>query len=142
MQVGTRYSHYLELREAFAEGVQIMKNALEYHSSDADKLRLQNLQIAVNYIDKRIEFLSEYDKHASQFSAFARDLNSIPPAPPPNRRLPEVSSEVQRACEQEMRDAEIRRWRTEHATKKTSTENYQSGAPADKNQPTDEADLV
>jgi len=138
-EVGSRYSHYMELREAFAEGVQIMTNALEFHGSDSDRMRLKRLQHAVDAIDRRMEFLAEYDTHASQFSKLAHALNTIPPIPRPEQ-LAEVSDSTRKACEKEIEDAKNSNWRVPDAIKKDkknekgSTEDYstgQGGAPDD-----------
>ena len=33
---GTRYAHYCELRDVFADGVVVMNNALSYHKNAED----------------------------------------------------------------------------------------------------------
>jgi hypothetical protein len=141
-ELGSRYSHYMELRDAFAAGVEIMKNALEFHSSESDTKRMNNLQNAVTLINKRVEFLADYEKTASQFSAFARDICDLPAIPPDDPRLPEVSDEVRKECEREMKRSRERDYRTDlDAIKKNqkntkgSTEDYSTGAGESPDEP-------
>jgi hypothetical protein len=78
--VGTLYAHYSELRELFAEGVEIVKRAMTYQpNNDMNKRRVESLQHAVNEIDRRIEVLAGYDDHAHRWGKFGRELDSIKP---------------------------------------------------------------
>ena len=77
---GTRYEHYRELRDLFADGVEVVKTAMTYQPDNAmNKRRLESLQHAINEIDHRIEVLSGYDEHANRWSKFGRELDSIKP---------------------------------------------------------------
>jgi hypothetical protein len=78
--LGTRYDHYAELREIFADGVEVVKQAIIYQPmNEMNKRRLESLQHAVNEIDRRIEVLSGYEEHSARWSKFGRELDSIKP---------------------------------------------------------------
>ena len=79
-EVGTRYNHYQELRELFAEGVEVVKQAMVYQpTNELNKRRAESLQHAVNEIDHRLEVLAGYGDQASRWSKFGRELDSIKP---------------------------------------------------------------
>ena len=98
---GTMYEHYRELRDLFADGVDVVKTAMTYqHDNKMNKRRLESLQHAVNEIDHRIEVLSGYDEHANRWSKFGRELDSIKPnvtvllSEGSNVQNPEVKPEI------------------------------------------------
>ena len=98
---GTRYEHYRELRDLFADGVEVVKTAMTYQPDNTmNKRRLESLQHAINEIDHRIEVLSGYDEHANRWSKFGRELDSIKPnvtvllSEGSNVQNPEVTPEV------------------------------------------------
>ena len=57
-EMGSRYLHYCELRDVFADGVVVMNNTLSYHKNAADIKRRDSLQCAVNEINNRLDNLS------------------------------------------------------------------------------------
>ena len=100
-EVGTRYTHYQELRELFAEGVEIVKQARVYQpTNELNKRRAESLQHAVNEIDHRLEVLAGYGDQASRWSKFGRELDSIKPnvtkqlSEDSNVQNPEVKPEI------------------------------------------------
>jgi hypothetical protein len=60
--VGTRFDHYSELREVFADGIEIMTNMRAEHRSAADVIKLAELKAAEKLIAKRLEVLSGYER--------------------------------------------------------------------------------
>jgi hypothetical protein len=58
LEMGTRWSHYSELRELFACGIEILKNLSVKSPTDRDKLR--KLEGAVELLDGRINLLADY----------------------------------------------------------------------------------
>ena len=60
--VGTRFDHYSELREVFADGIEIMTNRRAEHRSTADVIKLAELKAAEKLIAKRLEVLSGYER--------------------------------------------------------------------------------
>jgi hypothetical protein len=60
--VGTRFDHYSELREVFADGIEIMTNIRVEHRSAADVIKLAELKAAEKLIAKRLEVLSGYER--------------------------------------------------------------------------------
>lgn len=80
-EVGTRYSHYCELRDIFADGVVVMNNALSYHKNTEDLKRRDSLQCAVNEINNRLDNLAGFDAATAYYGALAREINAIPVPP-------------------------------------------------------------
>ena len=60
--VGTRFEHYNELREVFAEGIEILTTTLSAHKSASDVIKLAELKAAEKMIVKRLEVLSGYER--------------------------------------------------------------------------------
>jgi len=58
LEMGTRWSHYSELRELFACGVEILKNITIKSPTDRDKLK--KLEGAVELIDGHINLLADF----------------------------------------------------------------------------------
>jgi 4-hydroxy-3-methylbut-2-en-1-yl diphosphate synthase IspG/GcpE len=58
LEMGTRWSHYSELRELFACGVEILKNITIKSPTDRDKLK--KLEGAVELLDGRINLLADF----------------------------------------------------------------------------------
>ena len=77
-EVGTRYSHYCELRDIFADGVVVMNNALSYHKNTEDLKRRDSLQCAVNEINNRLDNLAGFEAATAYYGALAREINAIP----------------------------------------------------------------
>lgn len=61
-ELGTRFQHYSELREVFAEGIEILMNVSEIHKSSSDVIKLAELKSAEKMIAKRLEILSGYER--------------------------------------------------------------------------------
>jgi hypothetical protein len=105
METGTRYEHYLELRDAFATGIVILSNQSQYEEvvNQTTRANIKKLEGAVDLIESRVNFLSEYKTKMASHSDLAKLIRSIPP----NRlaQLPEVSESTRRECEDEMRKA-------------------------------------
>jgi hypothetical protein len=77
-ELGTRYTHYAELRDVFADGVVVMNNALSYHKNAEDLKRRDSLQCAVNEINNRLDNLSGFEGATAYYGALAREINKIP----------------------------------------------------------------
>ena len=76
-EVGTRYAHYAELRDVFADGVEVVKSALKYHESASDRERLISLQHAVKEIEGRLATLSNFDDLAVSWGKLGREIDAI-----------------------------------------------------------------
>ena len=76
-EVGSRYSHYTELRDVFADGVEVIKQALKYHESASDRERLISLQHAVKEIEGRLATLSDFNDLAVSWGKLGREIDSI-----------------------------------------------------------------
>jgi len=85
-ELGSRYSHYCELRDIFADGVVVMNNALSYHKNAEDLKRRDSLQCAVNEINNRLDNLSGFEGETAYYGAIAREINAIP-VPPMQKQL-------------------------------------------------------
>jgi hypothetical protein len=85
-EVGTRYAHYCELRDIFADGVVVMNNALSYHKNAEDLKRRDSLQCAVNEINNRLDNLSGFEGATTYYGSLAREINAIP-VPPMQKQL-------------------------------------------------------
>ena len=80
-EMGSRYSHYAELRDIFADGVVVMNNALSYHKNAEDIKRRDSLQCAVNEINNRLDSLSGFESATAYYGSIARQVNAIPVPP-------------------------------------------------------------
>jgi hypothetical protein len=87
-EMGSRYSHYAELRDIFADGVVVMNNALSYHKNAEDIKRRDSLQCAVNEINNRLDTLSDFESSTAYYGPVARQVNAIP-VPPMQKKLTE-----------------------------------------------------
>src|ERR1700684_3237339 len=87
-ELGSRYSHYCELRDIFADGVVVMNNALSYHKNTEDLKRRDSLQCAVNEINNRLNNLSGFEGATANYGSLAGEINAIP-VPPMQKRLTE-----------------------------------------------------
>ena len=76
-EIGSRYSHYAELRDVFADGVEVVKSALKYHESASDRERLISLQHAVKEIEGRMATLSNFDDIAVSWGKLGREIDGI-----------------------------------------------------------------
>jgi hypothetical protein len=75
--VGTRYTHYMDLREIFADGIEILKNAMAVCESEVDKKRIESLQHAVNEIDNRLEVLAGYEEKMTRWGSIAAEIDGL-----------------------------------------------------------------
>jgi hypothetical protein len=87
-ELGSRYSHYCELRDIFADGVVVMNNALNYHKNAEDLKRRDSLQCAVNEINNRLDNLSGFEGATAYYGSLAREVNAIP-VPPMQKMITE-----------------------------------------------------
>lgn len=67
-ETGSRFQHYSELREVFADGIEIMTNMRAEHRSAADVIKLAELKAAEKLIARRLELLSGYE-HKTTYNA-------------------------------------------------------------------------
>lgn len=75
--IGTRYEFYMDLREIFADGVEILKNVLSVHPSETEKRRIESLQHAVDEIDNRLEVLAGFEVKMTRWGLIAREIESV-----------------------------------------------------------------
>ena len=76
---GTRFDHYMELKEVFMLGIEVIKGMRPGFASDIDKTTKVKLEHAVEVINKRIEYLSDYGDKAARWSDFGRQIDLIKP---------------------------------------------------------------
>ena len=74
MEKGTRYDHYVELREAFATGVEIIKNLSSQDVAMDAKRKL--LEGAIEAINGRLNALSKYYSEMVYNSKLRREVES------------------------------------------------------------------
>jgi hypothetical protein len=67
-EMGTRYDHYQELKEIFADGIQVMKATESKYQSEQDKKRIAKLEHAVEMIETRINVLSNFEESMASHS--------------------------------------------------------------------------
>lgn len=60
-QVGTRYDHYMELKEVFMLGIEVIDGMRPHLVSEADRRTKVKLEAAVELIDRRLKYLSDFD---------------------------------------------------------------------------------
>jgi hypothetical protein len=60
-QVGTRYDHYMELKEVFMLGIEVIDGMSPQYVSDGDRRTKAKLEIAVECIDRRLKHLADFD---------------------------------------------------------------------------------
>jgi hypothetical protein len=75
--IGTRYDHYMELKELFSQGVTILQEMNASHKGAADEEKLNKLKAAVEVIERRIDLLSGFDDANKYSSSFALNLRVI-----------------------------------------------------------------
>jgi hypothetical protein len=79
MEVGTRYSHYMELKEVFLLGIDVIDRMNQSFVNNSDKKLKEDLQTSVSCIEKRLAYLVNYSMEASQYSDFGREIDRIQP---------------------------------------------------------------
>lgn len=60
-EVGTRLEHYYELRDLFANGVQVIEGMNAGHRTKTDNEKLVKLRTAVELINTRIDLITGFD---------------------------------------------------------------------------------
>ena len=76
-EIGSRFSHYSELREVFAEGIEILKNLRPEHKSASDVIKLAELKAAERLIAKRLEILSGYERKTAYSAPLPSTIRQI-----------------------------------------------------------------
>lgn len=71
---GTRYDHYVELKEAFATGIAVIDGMSPQYLSPSDKQLRVKLIGAVEVIDKRLMKLSDYNGKMQAWGNLPRDM--------------------------------------------------------------------
>lgn len=74
IQQGTRYDHYMELKEVFMLGVDVIDRMLPHLRSESDMKTRVKLEHAVELIDKRLKYLSNYD---DKIHAVNREIRAV-----------------------------------------------------------------
>jgi hypothetical protein len=65
-ELGTRFNHYMELKEVFLLGIDVIDRMRPTYISDADRATRIKLTSAVEMINKRLDYLSDFsDKSIS-----------------------------------------------------------------------------
>lgn len=122
LEQGTRYEHYVELRDAFDTGIVILNNAIQLHDSKSDKESRDRLQICVDLINSRIGYLAEYTKHTSQFSDLAKDVKACGIFRTPLlAECVTVTEETRAACQAELAEAKATGYRIEETDAKDNS---------------------
>lgn len=85
METGTRYDHYMELRDVFTEGIEMLKQMSSMHKGVKEWEKQKTLEAAVRHIEGRIEYLADFQ---NQCYELGRTVDSIPkPTPTPQLLL-------------------------------------------------------
>jgi len=74
---GTRYDHYMELREVFMEGIDVLTHMNQSFLSEADKTVRLKLTHAVEMITRRIDNLSDFADKTTSYSDLARQIKLV-----------------------------------------------------------------
>jgi hypothetical protein len=75
--VGTRWEHYTELRDLFADGVEVMRNAQQSFKTPKDARMQFELEAAVSLINKRLEILSGFERKTVYSAKLPTTLRAI-----------------------------------------------------------------
>lgn len=73
-EVGTRYDHYMELREVFMDGIDVITRMNPNFVSEHDKNVKVKLQNAVEMITRRIDNLSDFADKTANYGDLARQV--------------------------------------------------------------------
>lgn len=76
-ETGTRFQHYSELRELFADGIEILTKCLPAHRSPGDDEKLKKLKAAEELIAKRLELLSGFERQTVWNAKLPSTLRAI-----------------------------------------------------------------
>lgn len=71
---GTRWEHYIELRDIFAIGVEVLKNLRVKSSNDQEKQK--KLQHAVEMIEGRLNYITDFSSCTAYGSALRRVIDN------------------------------------------------------------------
>ena len=74
---GTRYDHYMELREVFMDGIDVLSRMNPSFVSEHDKGVKVKLQNAVEMITRRIDNLSDFADKTTSYSDLARQIKLV-----------------------------------------------------------------
>jgi hypothetical protein len=75
--VGTRYDHYMELKEVFMTGIEVIDGMLPAHRSEGDIATRAKLASAVDAIDRRLLYLSNYSEKIQYWESLPKALREI-----------------------------------------------------------------
>ena len=73
---GTRFDHYMELKEVFMLGIDVIDRMNSSFVSDADRVTKIKLQNAVEVINKRLDYLSDFTEKTHYYGDLAREVNA------------------------------------------------------------------
>jgi len=73
-ETGTRYDHYMELREVFMDGIDVLTRMNQSFISEADKAVKIKLTNAVEMITRRLDNLSDFADKTTTYSDLARQI--------------------------------------------------------------------
>ena len=78
MEEGTRYDHYVELREVFEDGIEVIRGLKERnHDTEADRRLQVKLAGAVEVINKRLEHLADFNTGTVYSASLPTELRRI-----------------------------------------------------------------
>jgi hypothetical protein len=77
LELGTRYAHYMELKEAFLLGIDTVDRMRPNLRSTADEEIKKRLQITVDTIERRLSYLSGFGAAEHCGSDLDRTLHAI-----------------------------------------------------------------
>lgn len=103
VEQGTRFDHYMELRDTFAEAVVALENSLKLEENLTTRENIKKLKSAVDLIEGRVNFLSDFSKLTTRYSTLGQTLDAIAPNRP--LQLVEVGESTRKACEAELKKA-------------------------------------
>ena len=76
-EMGTRYDHYMELREVFMDGIDVLTRMNQSFISDADKIVKTKLTHTVEMITRRLDNLSDFADKTANYGDLARQINLV-----------------------------------------------------------------
>jgi hypothetical protein len=76
-EMGTRYDHYMELREVFMDGIDVLTRMNQSFISDADKIVKTKLTHTVEMITRRLDNLSDFADKTANYGDLARQVNLV-----------------------------------------------------------------
>lgn len=71
---GTRYNHYMELKEIFMLGLEVISQMNPSYVSDSDRAMEIKLNHAVELIGRRLEYLSDFTDKTSNYGNLAKEI--------------------------------------------------------------------